>query len=856
MLKINYVKAHQRVGPLRKTYHNDPKKAKSYPKASKMTSKTMEYDTDSAGLYALAEDIKEFGSEGFAILRGVLEHPLKNESRRNKVDKNALSQHLVLDVDGWINPAARLIPPLDKRDVERCAKLVIDQLPEYMSKVMCVANASSSFGRKEDVISLHLHFFLDTPVSSAMLKLFLKNLNFCCEGFTHALKLTPTGDSVKFIIDPCMGENNRILYIAPPEFAGNTANPFGNDTDRVAVVVKGKTHLDVYRHMPVPEDVRTKEIGHWKRLCKESGLPAKEKRTKQYEDNDGTKVTVLSDPNQVFMEYAGESDDFVRYNINGGDSGAYWVKKNNPEIVYSFKAGERPFLFRVACPDVYEQHVKQYGMATKTKLDETTGQLVEYRPLIVIDKANNRFYKIDHCVKTNRALQIHVTDRSNANDYLMQHGQVPPDYYPTFDIEFNPHTDRQVDVPNKFINRFNPSDLISMKDKLGAGGSYGKAGYLVHVCPHIYALMYHMLGSDDETYEHFVNWFAYAVQARDKCKTSWLLHGTEGTGKGLFFHRVIRPIFGRHCAEQTLDAIAEDTHNGWIEDQMMLMVDEFNVNESRSSTTRAMNMLKHLITENTMQVRAMHQDRREVRNFLNFIFATNDVGALKLSDNDRRFNIAPRQEVRLSDVYPEVNQTPEVWDAALEVELPDFMRFINAFEVNVAQVRRLLQNEAREETRIAGKNAQERMVDALSRGDIQWFTNQIFIDASQMLASELPKRAGVQTILKRWLENIENGQDMLIPINDIRAIYSFLSGKELSSNAFGRLVNSIKMEKIQSRHHYGRKTATNNVRCLLVQWKYDVTDINELRAQLDLLPSVKSMKSYTDSDFPEYKESQ
>ena len=50
----------------------------------------------------------------------------------------------------------------------------------------------------------------------------------------------------------------------------------------------------------------------------------------------------------------------------------------------------------------------------------------------------------------------------------------------------------------------------------------------------------------------------------------------------------------------------------------------------------------------------MRTNQIELPSYCNFIFLTNRGDAVKIEDGDRRYNVAPRQEQRIEDGFPEI----------------------------------------------------------------------------------------------------------------------------------------------------------------------------------------------------------
>ena len=165
--------------------------------------------------------------------------------------------------------------------------------------------------------------------------------------------------------------------------------------------------------------------------------------------------------------------------------------------------------------------------------------------------------------------------------------------------------------------------------------------------PVITKIIAHAVGSDGDAYWHFINWLAYIYQNRTKTGTAWILHGVQGTGKGLLVDHVLRPIFGKDyvCKQQSRNLKAE--FNGWMERAIIVNLDEFDVSDAGSDSGSVMQALKMWITDAQLPIRALHKESRMTDNYSNFILTTNAKSALPVDDGDRRMNFGVRQEEKL-----------------------------------------------------------------------------------------------------------------------------------------------------------------------------------------------------------------
>ena len=94
-----------------------------YPLAKIFTSHVFYASPDQKGLEEALAAMQQHALKGHAIHRGNLREPIINESRRNKADKNAPTNLLVLDLDDYI-PETPLAAPVSRADLSAAVDAV------------------------------------------------------------------------------------------------------------------------------------------------------------------------------------------------------------------------------------------------------------------------------------------------------------------------------------------------------------------------------------------------------------------------------------------------------------------------------------------------------------------------------------------------------------------------------------------------------------------------------------------------------------------------------------------------------------------------------------------------------------
>lgn len=828
MTKLHFIAAHKRVGPMRKSLGMEDGTNRNYPPAGKVSVIEDELDTRDGGVNAYRETLLKHAKLGHALYRGLMQKVLYNESRRGMTDKEAKTEFLVLDIDGMPLDieAAR---PAKKENVRATAEAIIAMLPKELANVSYVAVASSSFATKPNSLSVHLHFLLDKPVEHRKVKLWLDSLNYTQNAIYERLGLTASKMRVKNIIDPCLGEPARLVYIAPPFFGPKLVNPFTDDDERIIAVEKSTLLLDLDHLLDKAAEgeelIRRRKEDKRKDCLKKAGMATKNHKMKQMNVGGEGKVMVVTDPPPATLYHAFESDGFIRYNMGGKQNNAYYVRNDNPEVVFSFIPEEPAFMFSAADPVAYSLHIEKYGRGAVQVIDEVTGEVRNVLRDLYIDQTTDLYVTIEYDedadeiidFKERRSLDV-------ASEWMKFHGRIQPDPIAPIYSTYDPRDLRAIyqDGEKTIVNRFHAPALLRPQEKLPEASilHYGNGWLIKRHCPVLSQVVLNMLGDDLHCFEHFINWLAYIVQTRSKAETAWLLGGEQGTGKGLFFKKVLQQIFGKYAVQNSLEGIADDKFNEWMVEPIVVMVDEFNMKGANSSLTKTASMLKTRITEPTMMLRKMHVGQVSVNQYLNFIFGTNDLDALTMNDK-RRINIAPRQQRMLENRLEGLKKYREDYDDLMETEVKMFARFLHSYTYSTEHATTIIENQARKDVIEAGMNAVDQFFENLTRGHFDAFIGILDKPAQHLDHVDLMLLTRVKSFLIANLEHVNTGQPCYLHKDDLCALFHYMSGKPVSDVRLGRMLSThdIEMKRREIPVGYKKKMATRP-KCVEVVWHY------------------------------------
>jgi len=824
-MRLHFIEA-PKDGKLRKQIGNANGIDMSYPQAYFLSSYEHNIEKSQDGLLTYKELLKDQGLQGRALMKGLFPHELSCESRAGLIKNEGTTNLLILDVDGLaIEGIRKTEGHMTGRDVEAVAEQVVRMLPEELHSVSYVAVASSSFGISKTNISIHIHMFLEDAVDVKVLTSWLRALNFSQPLILERLRLTKQKYKIKSVIDPCLAQQNRIVYICPAFFGPKMPNPFADDTQRYVAVTKDKALLDL---SPLLEsmDEASEMLSQIERtttvaLQKKYGIQTKARKTKRIH-SDGRDYHVVSDPFPTAMRYHSDTDRLVAYNRPGDTSGPYFVLKANPEIIWSLKPDDRPELFKQVDYEAYQAHLQRFGAGFNKEVSH--GKVRKVRRHMFIDMMSDKYHVMTHDYENDIVLELVPKSRETAEQFMQYKGQVVPEPVPTWYIGFNPLNEKSLyeDDDKTVVNQFIPTSYMLAEDKHELDGAigYGQASQLQYYCPTIYQIIYHMLGNADEEYEHFMNWFIAIFQKRMKTKTGWLTHGTQGTGKGLFFNKIVsKLIHGHHTRQVKLQQLVDDQFNGWMEYCLFIMVDEFNLANAGKNTTAAANDIKNWVTEPSFSMRKMQREQTSRPQYMNFFLATNDVGALSMEDK-RRFNVAPRQQIMLDDRFPEIHDE-ERFDDLIDSEMDEFSAFLRGFKVSVPKVRTILRNKAKIDASEAGMNAAEKFFKVIKMGDFEALADILDV-SKQSLGADISKMSelmNIQRLLRIVLHTVNTDTPTDILVDDLRRVYQFLAEKTISKNAFAQMLSKAEIPQIRRANPLGvEKRMPSRPRCIAINW--------------------------------------
>jgi hypothetical protein len=720
MLSLNFLRAEDGT-PLSKKFVATPQgiTKDTYPLVSNFVSFSIEVET----LDEFLQVLEIHAEQQHCLLKGLLDKPLNGESRAQHTNSVAPTKWVCLDLDtdkGFSNVDAFL------------ASIGI-------FGTSYILHHSASAGITSDIgLRTHVYMMLSEPITPPLLKDWLRHLNLNTPELFQQLQLTANGMSLRWPLDTTTCQNDKLIFIAPPTLEG-LSDPIEK---RFEIHHKQSPHLTIDLSTINSAQITARTQGAVNDLRMLAGYPRRKARY-------APSTHVLLNPEQATVTGERHARGFVYLNLNGGDSWGYYYPEDNPTILYNFK-GEPNVRLQDIAPD-YWQNLPQHRALQP--VDHNTTRF------IVRDNRSDSYYTCiwhpnDEYMELNRAQRAHLAD------FMAHHGDDMPDAVPEWEITFDPTTTEVYKPEQRWINTYRPTKYI--KEPLSASPSI----------PPIISMILNSLCADDAKFKaHFLNWLAYIFQTRKKTKTAFLFHGVEGTGKGLLYQQVLSPLFGsEHTTLITTDTL-QDRFNGWAHRKIFVCVDEFAV-EAKDSR-RIPEILRNLITEDTMALREMRRDVRTVDNSLNLILFTNVIDPFRLPESDRRYNVSPRQTSKLIIGQAEIDQIPD--------ELPAFAAFLQTYDVDEERVVTALNTDAKNAMRLAAEGTGDRIIRAFASGDTQFFADL----RSTNKSDPDPQRITYNAYVNSWIANPEWTH---VELDVLRTIHQHLTGGRITKIALQRML--------------------------------------------------------------------
>lgn len=733
----------------------------SYPHVANFTS-----HTHSTTLAQFAGLLSSHAAKGRCLLKGKLNRELADESRAGSTDPDEHTDWICLDLDG----------------VEGFA-----DLNAFLTSINCdaidyVVQWSSSMGLQGHTgLRAHVFMELDKAHHPKLLKQWLTGLNLNTPVLRSQTELTKTGNSLYWPLDITTCQNDKLLYIATPKFGRGIKDPFAKKA-RIEFVKRNKRTLSIPYPVPSREALIELTDARVNELRVAANLPKRRRSSFKY---DGP-IEYMCKPNTAQITGIKTERGFTYLNLNGGDSWGYYHHEDDATFIFNFK-GEPTYKTEELLPDYW---AKPSTPRASQLANTPTAQGTVY--LALRDFKTSQYYNGFFDQSTNKLTLSRATSETQLRHFLKQYNQNLGEFVPDWDLIWDPKNPVIVDLPNQKINTYEPSTYIQN----------AKPSAKATLPPLIKRIVEHALGNDPTTIDYFWNWLASIVQSLDMTTTAWIFQGVQGTGKGLIYHKVLSPLFGKQNTVLKGIAGMESEFNGFLENKFLVFIDEIEkmdgVFQSRLNAT-----LRTLITEPDLSVRKMHQMPYMAKNYINVIMSSNQTTPVDIPPDDRRYNVGLFQTEKLAITQAEVD--------TVENELQRLANYLMSVVVDRSKLRTPVLNSARATLISTNRTAIDTAIDALSSGDLEFFWDHLPSSKN----SPLDNMSALKLMpFRNLLVNLVTTQDPVLTRDELHILLDWTVGNmPHSPNKFTSLLKHHRVHLVQVWKN------KRNVRGIRVNWR-------------------------------------
>lgn len=164
--------------------------------------------------------------------------------------------------------------------------------------------------------------------------------------------------------------------------------------------------------------------------------------------------------------------------------------------------------------------------------------------------------------------------------------------------------------------------------------------------PELYKkFLMHLVNQDERSFNYILDWISNAIHRRNYCILTTI--GNQGVGKGVLGD-IMREIFGGDNFYCGTDSVFKKSFNSQIGQKKLFYCDEISIKNKEHE-----DRLKVVVNDH-IEIERKFKDAEEIKNFTNLYVSSNNVDAIRLTADDRRFSIVNLTDVKLNSIMDDL----------------------------------------------------------------------------------------------------------------------------------------------------------------------------------------------------------
>lgn len=266
------------------------------------------------------------------------------------------------------------------------------------------------------------------------------------------------------------------------------------------------------------------------------------------------------------------------------------------------------------------------------------------------------------------------------------------------------------------FNIFTPSKYLNAYDQKITPD----LGILKSKAPRIMSVLENLF-EDDDTINLFLNWAGFILQDRRKTTLSWIITTpAKGTGKEVLVSLILGPLFGAKQAQIEPASAMTDKFNCLDMTCWLRAYDEVFQKAALEKNIERREWLKTRIGSKHLVVEYKGIDKIMMESHMNFILLSNYSDSILLEKGDRRFNVVRNEKARPLHEMTWWQGGPAM-ENEIKSELEAFAEYVQSITTDYDKANYPTDNDARKHMLESSKEDMELVVDALKKGDSDFF---------------------------------------------------------------------------------------------------------------------------------------